>query len=101
MAESHHANNLDHPIVFSFADFSFWCYECDSYIVHKTLNHQAYFYEQKFPKEVAMEDALQQMKDTKFKDAKEEVKLEEQFAKLTVHEDQWSYNKLVEGLKAG
>ena len=42
-----------HPIAFSFADFSFWCYTCDSYVVHELLNHHtqqnpAGFYRQKF-----------------------------------------------------
>jgi len=32
MADSHHAKNPNHPIVLSFADFSYWCYECDSYV---------------------------------------------------------------------
>ena len=27
------------PIALSFADFSFWCYECDSYVTSKLLNH--------------------------------------------------------------
>ena len=27
-----------HPIAFSFADFSFWCYACDSYIEHPLCN---------------------------------------------------------------
>lgn len=103
MAESHHANNLDHPIVLSFADFSFWCYECDSYIVHKMLNHQTHFYKQKFPEDVALQDALDKMHDTKFKDAKEDLPLDQQFAKLSVQndDDKWSYDKLVAGLKDG
>lgn len=45
MKEDHYVKNPDHPIVFSFADFSFWCYECDSYIVHPLLTHQKFFYE--------------------------------------------------------
>jgi histone deacetylase 6 len=36
--------NPDHPIVFSFADFSFWCYVCDSYIEHPLLDHTRAFY---------------------------------------------------------
>lgn len=39
MKESHYVKNPQHPIVFSFADFSFWCYECDSYVVHPLLTH--------------------------------------------------------------
>ncbi len=34
-----HYNTIKHPIAFSFADFSFWCYECDSYVVHALLDH--------------------------------------------------------------
>lgn len=42
-------NDADHhPIVLSFADFSYWCYECDSYVVSKHLNHVNHFYPQKF-----------------------------------------------------
>jgi len=44
MHSSHNANNKDHPIVLSFADFSFWCYLCDSYITHPSLNHVKLFY---------------------------------------------------------
>lgn len=37
------------PIALSFADFSYWCYECDSYVISKYLNHvQKHFYAQKF-----------------------------------------------------
>jgi len=37
------------PIALSFADFSYWCYECDSYVISKHLNHvKEYFYAQKF-----------------------------------------------------
>mmetsp|Transcript_19102 Transcript_19102/g.25877 ORF Transcript_19102/g.25877 Transcript_19102/m.25877 type:complete len:119 (+) Transcript_19102:35-391(+) len=41
---AHSKKNTDHPIVFSFADFSFWCYICDSYVVHPLLNHTEAFY---------------------------------------------------------
>jgi hypothetical protein len=54
-----HRDIHHHPIVFSLADFSFWCYECESYVVHKLLNHnQSHFYAQKFPKEISIEEAL-------------------------------------------
>lgn len=33
-----------HPLVLSFADFSFWCYACDSYVISKHLNHVKHFY---------------------------------------------------------
>ena len=46
-----HYQTEKHPICFSFADFSFWCYECDSYIIHPILNHVSYFYPQKFGEE--------------------------------------------------
>jgi uncharacterized UBP type Zn finger protein len=45
MAKTHHANNADHPIVFSFADCSFWCYECDSYIEHILLQKIKKFFD--------------------------------------------------------
>ena len=40
-------------MTFSFADFSFWCYECDSYVIHESLKHHSKdipngFYSQKF-----------------------------------------------------
>ena len=31
-----HNAESGHPIAFSFADFSYWCYTCDSYIVNPT-----------------------------------------------------------------
>ena len=43
----HHVES-DHPIIFSFADFSFWCYKCDSYIIHPLLNHNKFYHYQKF-----------------------------------------------------
>lgn len=45
---THNQQNQDHPICFSFADFSFWCYACDSYIEHPLLTHTKAFYLQKF-----------------------------------------------------
>lgn len=30
--------NHSHPIAFSFADFSYWCYACDSYVEHPLCN---------------------------------------------------------------
>lgn len=58
MREVHAEQNPDHMIVFSFADFSYWCYECDSYIKHPLLRHTDHFYEQKFPPGTHPEDAL-------------------------------------------
>ena len=42
MAE--HNNQTKHPICFSFADFSYWCFECDAYLEHPLLDHSKYFY---------------------------------------------------------
>ena len=67
MMESHRANNQDHHIVLSFADFSFWCYSCDSYVVHNILKHVQIFYDQKFPKDSHIADALEASLDTKSK----------------------------------
>jgi len=38
----------NYPIAFSFADFSYWCFICDSYVEHPLLDHAGYFFEQKF-----------------------------------------------------
>ena len=46
-----HNEASKHPIALSFADFSFWCYECDSYVVSKHLDHVKHFYPQKFGSE--------------------------------------------------
>jgi uncharacterized UBP type Zn finger protein len=43
-----HYEKEKHPIALSFADFSYWCYECDSYVESKHLNHVKHFYPQKF-----------------------------------------------------
>lgn len=119
MREDHAVKNPDHPIVFSFADFSFWCYECDTYIVHPLLTHQRFFYAQKFPQEVDMKQALAEMKEVKFDEPKpklidsepkpkseapkEETKdeLVDQMGKLEIDDDVWSYDKLVKGLRDG
>ena len=49
----HNQDNPEHIIAMSFADFSYWCYECDSYVVHPLLSHANRdhpegFYVQKF-----------------------------------------------------
>eukprot|EP00750_Incisomonas_marina_P026749 INCI5941.7.p1 GENE.INCI5941.7~~INCI5941.7.p1 ORF type:complete len:895 (-),score=111.07 INCI5941.7:505-3048(-) len=45
----HREQGGGHPISLSFADFSFWCYECDSYVVSQHLDHvQRLFHKQKF-----------------------------------------------------
>jgi hypothetical protein len=43
-----HGEEKKHPIVFSFADFSYWCYECDAYLEHNILTAVEHFYLQKF-----------------------------------------------------
>ena len=43
-----HNEESKHPIALSFADFSFWCYECDDYVVSEHLDHVKHFYPQKF-----------------------------------------------------
>jgi hypothetical protein len=43
-----HNEKTSHPIALSFADFSYWCYDCESYIQSKHLDHVQYFYPQKF-----------------------------------------------------
>lgn len=63
-----------HPIVFSFADFSYWCYACDSYVEHPLLNQARYFHAQKFPVEISQKEMLKKIKDAKYK---EELKEEE------------------------
>lgn len=89
MVDSHHAQNKDHPIVFSFADFSFWCYECDSYVQHVLLNHMKAFYNEKFPDgDASIEEQLQKVKDVEFTggDAKkvdEEKKVDELTSKMS------------------
>ena len=39
-----HHEKEQHPLVLSFADFSYWCYGCDHYVVSKHLNHVNHFY---------------------------------------------------------
>ena len=61
-------DNPDHMIVFSFADFSFWCYACDSYIIHPLLNHTEAFYLQKFGDDASNEQVFQKMRESKHDD---------------------------------
>jgi uncharacterized UBP type Zn finger protein len=45
-----HAQQTSHPIVLSFTDLSFWCYNCESYIVSNDLRPiLKVFQDQKFP----------------------------------------------------
>ena len=52
--KAHNEANPDHMIAFSFSDFSYWCYACDSYIIDDNyLSHHLpglknSFYSQKF-----------------------------------------------------
>lgn len=47
---------FEHPLVFSFADFSFWCYACDDYVVHHLLTHSAFFTLQKFGEDATLKE---------------------------------------------
>ena len=58
-------DNPEHHIVFSFADFSFWCYSCDSYVVSKLLNHGEFFFEQKFGEAKTDKEVFQKMRESK------------------------------------
>lgn len=46
----HHLANEDHKVCLSFADLSFWCYACDSYVTHPSLEDMRKKFEaEKFP----------------------------------------------------
>ncbi|TNV75304.1 hypothetical protein FGO68_gene10125 [Halteria grandinella] len=65
-----HNASEGHPLVFSFADFSYWCYICDSYVIHATLNHHKEgaaecFYKQKFGAESDADAIIQKMRESK------------------------------------
>lgn len=60
-----HFNDKKHPICFSFADFSFWCYECDSYVEHELLNHTKFFYLQKFKDTDTDKEVFEKMRASK------------------------------------
>ena len=64
---SHRMDNSDHHICFSFADFSYWCYSCDSYVVHALLDHSKFFYEQKFG-DANNKEVFQKMRDSKYQE---------------------------------
>ena len=59
----------NYPIAFSFADFSYWCFICDSYVEHPLLDHAGYFFEQKFA-ECGNDDkaVFAKMQESKFED---------------------------------
>ena len=47
-----HSDELKHSLAFSFSDGSFWCFECDSYVINRPLeNLQRMFGKIKFPDE--------------------------------------------------
>ena len=49
---SSHNAEMKHPIAFSLSDGSFWCYECNSYIINNQLSYvQSKFSFMKFPDE--------------------------------------------------
>ena len=65
----HNTQNPEHMLAMSFADFSFWCYECDSYVIHELLKHATKehpdgFYLQKFGGQSA-DQVLEKMRDSK------------------------------------
>mmetsp|Transcript_625 Transcript_625/g.632 ORF Transcript_625/g.632 Transcript_625/m.632 type:complete len:247 (-) Transcript_625:495-1235(-) len=44
-----HNEDTKHPIAFSFADLSFWCYDCDTYVISSKFKRvHDHFYDQKF-----------------------------------------------------
>mmetsp|Transcript_4572 Transcript_4572/g.4305 ORF Transcript_4572/g.4305 Transcript_4572/m.4305 type:complete len:80 (+) Transcript_4572:206-445(+) len=64
-----HFNTSGHPVSFSFADFSYWCYLCDSYVVNsEVLNHTEFFYEQKFAVTDSTPAILKKIKDCKYEE---------------------------------
>ena len=72
---THQTENPEHahPIAFSFADFSYWCYACDSYVEHPLCNQARFFHKQKFPEDISQAEMLKKIKDSEFKeDLKEE-----------------------------
>ena len=68
-----HNASTGHHTAFSFADFSYWCYTCDSYIVHPILDHHKEnhtegvdsFYNQKFGTEEDGQAVLQKIRDSR------------------------------------
>jgi len=66
-----------HPIAFSFADFSYWCYACDSYVVHPLLTHSKFFHKEKFAEDDTNAQIIKKIKDSEFKEELKEVEDEE------------------------
>ena len=61
-------SDLSHPIAFSFADFSYWCYACDEYVEHPLLKQKLFFYPQKFDKDDSQKQILEKIKQSEFKE---------------------------------
>lgn len=87
-----HHESTKHPITLSFADLSFWCYDCDSYIIGDVLQPvYKHFERDKFPQGVQDQDVQN---------------LVDQFNKISIEESKeekkdLSFEKLVENIKEG
>ncbi len=60
----HNAANPDHVVCLSFSDMSFWCYECDSYVVNREKLQPILtkFQYLKFPEKLRLEDIGNKLK---------------------------------------
>lgn len=67
MKDKHNAKEK-HPICFSFADFSYWCYGCDDYVVSDLLDHSKHFYPQKFGEKDTDKQVFDKMRESKYQD---------------------------------
>ena len=123
-----HNTETSHSIALSFFDGSFWCYNCDSYIITAQLEAlQRKFSAIKFPEvpkvkkveEKKEEDKVEEKKveekkveekkvdeplekkevEVKKEEVKNEEKLDEAFDKLNITESKFSYQDLIEGIK--
>ena len=107
-----HNIQTKHNIVLSFSDGSFWCYDCNSYIINRPLEElQRSFGQIKFP-----DDSPQKKKDEekkveekpeenktpeKKKEEKPEKKIEDLFNELTISASQdFSYNNFIKGIQS-
>lgn len=84
---STHNTQTGHPIAFSFADFSYWCYSCNSYVVHEILNHGAVgsaFYVQKFGHTMDDSEVLAKIEATKYVSPNTQDELNKQMEDLTL-----------------
>lgn len=113
-----HNSETSHSIALSFSDCSFWCYNCDSYIITGHLEAlQRKFSAIKFPDEPKIkkveekkeEDKVEEKKvdepaekkdEVKKEEVKKEEKLDEAFDKLKITESEFSYQALIEGIKS-